>query len=94
MQCKDVMITVNQFQYLHLSALVLEPELDLERLQAQLPAQLLPLLIIRVWELLEEPASIIHAFFLQQCQILKRKESACVYHKPLHWEFEMRWNYG
>ena len=43
--------------YLHLGALVLEPELNLERLQAQLPAQLLPLLIIRVWELLEEPAS-------------------------------------
>ena len=42
--------------YLHLGALVLEPELNLERLQAQLPAQLLPLLIIRVWGLLEEPA--------------------------------------
>uniref|UniRef100_A0A0A9CZ37 Uncharacterized protein n=1 Tax=Arundo donax TaxID=35708 RepID=A0A0A9CZ37_ARUDO len=39
---------------LHLGALVLEPELDLERLQPQLPAQLLPLLVVRVRELLEE----------------------------------------
>jgi hypothetical protein len=40
--------------HLHLRALVLEPELDLERLQPQLPAQLLALLVIRVWTLLEE----------------------------------------
>jgi hypothetical protein len=66
---------ITQCQYLHLGALVLEPELDLERLQAQLPAQLLPLLVIRVWELLEEAASSMH---LQQYQILKRKKSACI----------------
>lgn len=36
--------------------LVLEPELDLERLQPQLPAQLLALLVVRVRALLEEPA--------------------------------------
>jgi hypothetical protein len=40
--------------HLHLRALVLEPELDLERLQPQLPAQLLALLVVRVWTLLEE----------------------------------------
>jgi hypothetical protein len=49
--CNDLTI-----EYLHLCALVLEPELDLERLQAQVPAQLLPLLVIRVRALLEEPA--------------------------------------
>jgi hypothetical protein len=58
-------------QYLHLGALVLEPELDLERLQAQPPAQLLPLLVVRVWELLEEPAS--SSMHLQHYQRLKRK---------------------
>jgi hypothetical protein len=39
---------------LHLCALVLEPELDLQRLETELPAQLLSLLVIRVWTLLEE----------------------------------------
>jgi hypothetical protein len=37
-----------------LRALVLEPELDLEGLQPQLPAQLLALLVVRVRALLEE----------------------------------------
>jgi len=72
------MITVNQFQYLHLSALVLEPELDLERLQAQLPAQLLPLLVIRVWELLEEPASIIQHFFATMSNTEEKGKCMCV----------------
>ena len=40
---------------LHLCALVLEPKLDLQRLEAELPAQLLPLLVVRVRALLEEP---------------------------------------
>jgi len=37
-----------------LRALVLEPELDLERLQPELPAQLLALLVVRVRAFLEE----------------------------------------
>jgi hypothetical protein len=40
---------------LHLCALVLEPKLDLQWLEAELPAELLSLLVIRVWALLEEP---------------------------------------
>ena len=40
---------------LHLCALVLEPKLDLQWLEAKLPAQLLPLLVIWVWALLKEP---------------------------------------
>lgn len=40
--------------YLHLGALVLEPELDLEGLEAELAAELLALLVIRVGALLEE----------------------------------------
>ena len=40
---------------LHLCALVLEPKLDLQWLEAELPAQLLPLLVIWVWALLKEP---------------------------------------
>jgi hypothetical protein len=43
--------------YLHLRAAVLEPELDLPRLQAQALAQLGALLLVRVWALLEQPAA-------------------------------------
>ena len=43
-----------QDDHLHLRALVLEPELDLERLQPELPAQLLALLVVRVRAFLEE----------------------------------------
>uniref|UniRef100_A0A2P2K262 Homeobox protein n=1 Tax=Rhizophora mucronata TaxID=61149 RepID=A0A2P2K262_RHIMU len=39
---------------LHLGALVLEPKFDLQRLQPQLPTELLPLLVIWVWALLEK----------------------------------------
>jgi len=43
--------------YLHLRPAVLEPELDLPGLQPQLPAQLHPLVLVRVRALLEHPAS-------------------------------------
>lgn len=43
--------------YLHLGAFVLEPELDLERFEAELSAELLPLLVIRVRAFLEETES-------------------------------------
>jgi hypothetical protein len=42
--------------YLHQRAAVLEPELDLARLQAQAPAQVGALLVVRVGALLEQPA--------------------------------------
>jgi hypothetical protein len=42
--------------YLHLRAAVLEPELDLARLQAQALAQVGALLVVRVGILLEQPA--------------------------------------
>lgn len=45
---------ISEDHHLHLRALVLEPELDLEGLQPQLPAQLLALLVVRVWAFLEE----------------------------------------
>ena len=54
-ECKQVVIFGDDVSYLHLGTLVLEPEFDLERLQAQLPAQLLSLLVVRVRVLLEEP---------------------------------------
>lgn len=42
------------FPDLHLGSLVLEPELHLEGLQAELPAEFLPLLVIGMGALLEE----------------------------------------
>lgn len=42
--------------YLHLSPAVLEPELDLPGLQPQLPAEVHPLVLVRVRALLEHPA--------------------------------------
>jgi hypothetical protein len=42
--------------YLHLRPAILEPELDLPGLQPQLPAQLHPLVLVRVRALLEHPA--------------------------------------
>jgi len=41
--------------YLHLRAAVLEPELDLARVEAEPPAELAALLLVRVRALLEEP---------------------------------------
>jgi hypothetical protein len=42
-------------EYLHLRAAVLEPELDLARVEAEPPAELAALLLVRVRALLEEP---------------------------------------
>jgi hypothetical protein len=42
--------------YLHLGAAVLEPELDLARLQAELPAERGALVLVGVRALLEHPA--------------------------------------
>jgi hypothetical protein len=44
--------------YLHLGAAVLEPELDLARLQAELPAQRRPLVLVGVRALLEHPVHV------------------------------------
>jgi hypothetical protein len=46
----------NQENYLHLGSAILEPELDLPGLQAELPAELRALVLIGMGTLLEHPA--------------------------------------